>query len=529
MPELTVESGPLAGASFSFDCQVTIGRGELADVRLDDATVSRRHAELRPELGAWMVIDLGSANGVLVNDERIAAPRRLVDGDRVGIGQVVLRFGSARPAAATPTPVTPLPAVPAGGAARVFQDLLSRVRLFCDLGELGGEKLDVPTLARRALDALLRAYPRVDRAALFLVAPVGQGLNLLAQAARDARAMQPSTVAPLAQEALRHAGGLLLVDERERHQLTERLRMAPLYGAAAALPLRHHGEAIGALCLDSYKDAQALRASDREALLAAANLLACLLAPSREPSRDAALERHDLALARRIQQRFLPQAPPALSGYAIVDEYAAARVIGGDHYDFLALADGRQALVVADVSGKAVSGALYMARLGAVLRQAAGRTRRATELLDDINATLYAELEAGMFVTMLVLVIEPRSGALELAAAGHPAPLVRRADGTVAALALEGGPPLGAMSEPSYGAARHALEPGDVLLLYTDGLDEAHSPQGELFGIERVRAALSDAASAQEAIAALREALAAFVGNEPQSDDLTLLAVQRLP
>jgi sigma-B regulation protein RsbU (phosphoserine phosphatase) len=134
-----------------------------------------------------------------------------------------------------------------------------------------------------------------------------------------------------------------------------------------------------------------------------------------------------------------------------------------------------------------------------------------------------------MFVTMLVLVLEPRSGALELAAAGHPAPLVRRADGMVSALAIEGGPPLGAMSEPSYAASRHALEPGDVVLLYTDGLDEAHSPEGELFGVERVRAALADAASAQEAIAALREALAAFVGNEPQSDDLTLLAVQRLP
>jgi serine phosphatase RsbU (regulator of sigma subunit)/pSer/pThr/pTyr-binding forkhead associated (FHA) protein len=528
MPELIVESGPLSGASFSFDCQVTLGRGELADVRLDDVTVSRRHAEVRPQLGAWEVVDLGSANGVLVNDERIAGPRRLADGDRIGIGQVVLRFGSARPAAATPTPVTPLPAVPAGGAARVFQDLLSRVRLFCDLGDLGNQKLDAPTLARRALEALLRAWPRTDRAALFVVAPMGAALNLLAQASREQRATQHAAVAPLAQEALRHAGGLVLTEEGERHQLTERLRMAPLYGAAAAIPLRHNGEPIGALYLDSLKDAHALRASDREALVAAANLLACLLAPSREPARDREVERHDLALARRIQQRFLPQSPPSLSGYAIVDDYAAARVIGGDHYDFLSLADGRQALVVADVSGKAVSGALYMARLGAVLRQAAGRTRRATELLDDINATLYAELEAGMFVTMLVLVLEPRSGALELAAAGHPAPLVRRADGSVAELAVEGGPPLGAMSEPSYGTTRHVLEPGECLLLYTDGLDEAHDPEGALFGLDRVRAALAGADSAQEAIAALRESLAAFVGNEPQSDDLTLLAVQRL-
>lgn len=528
MPELIVESGPLAGTSFSFDCQVVIGRGELVDVRLDDVTVSRRHAEIRPTLGTWELVDLGSANGVLLNDERIAASRPLRDGDRVGVGQVMLRFGSTRPAAATPTPVTPLPAVPAGGAARVFQELLSKVRMFCDIGELGQEKLQPAALARRALEALLRGWPRLDRGAVFLVAPVGPGLNLLAQAARDQRAMQPGAIAPLAHEALRHASGLLLTDERERHQLTERLRMLPLYGAAAAMPLRHGGEAIGALYLDSLKDATALRASDREALVAAANLLACLLGPLREPQRDLDVERNDLALARRIQQRFLPQAPPALAGYSIVDDYAAARVIGGDHYDFVALADGRQALVVADVSGKAVSGALYMARLGAVLRQAAIRTRHATELLDDINATLYAELEAGMFVTMLVMVLEPRTGAVELASAGHPAPLVRRADGAVAALPIEGGPPLGAMSEPSYARTRHQLDPGDCVLLYTDGLDEAHSPEGTLFGIERVIAALAAASTAQETIAALRESLAAFVGNEPQSDDLTLLAVQRL-
>jgi sigma-B regulation protein RsbU (phosphoserine phosphatase) len=528
MPELIVEAGPLAGASFSFDCQVTIGRGELADVRLDDVTVSRRHAEIRPQLGTWELVDLGSANGVLVNEQRVSGPTRLSDGDRIGIGQIMLRFGSARPAAAMPTPVTPLPAVPADGAARVFQELLSRGRVFCDLGELGNQKLDAPKLARSVLDILLRGFPRVDRTALYVLAPVGQALNLLAQATRDQRPMQPTAVAPLAHEALRHAEGLMLLDERERHALTTRLRMAALYGAAAAIPLRHNGEAIGVLYLDSLKDGTALRAADREALVAVANLTACLIAPSREPPRDHQVERHDLTLARRIQQRFLPQAPPALSGYAIVDDYAAARVIGGDHYDFVALSDGRQAIVVADVSGKAVSGALYMARLGVVLRQAASRTRRAAELLSDMNSTLYAELEAGMFVTMLAFVLEPRSGMVEMAAAGHPAPLLRRRSGEVVTLVVEGGPPLGAMSDPSYPSTRHQLEPGDCVLLYTDGLDEAHNPEGQLFGLERVRAALADADSARATILALREALAAFVGNEPQSDDLTLLAVQRL-
>jgi sigma-B regulation protein RsbU (phosphoserine phosphatase) len=295
------------------------------------------------------------------------------------------------------------------------------------------------------------------------------------------------------------------------------------------IPLEAQGERLGALYLDATKDNDAIKPSDREHLRGLANLIGVQLGALFEPRRDREVERHDLTLARRIQQRFLPQAPPTLSGYALVDTYAAARTIGGDHYDFLVLTDGRHALVIADVSGKALSGALYMARLGMILREAARRTRRASELLDDVNAVLYNELEAGMFVTMLVVVLEPRSGQLEIAAAGHPPPLLRAADGSVRTLEVQPGPPLGAMSEPTYVASRHVLEAGQCLLMYTDGLDEAHDADGNLFGAERVRASFARAEDARGAITGLREELARFVGTTAQSDDLTLLAVQRMP
>jgi sigma-B regulation protein RsbU (phosphoserine phosphatase) len=202
-------------------------------------------------------------------------------------------------------------------------------------------------------------------------------------------------------------------------------------------------------------------------------------------------------------------------------------VIGGDHYDFLTLADGRQAVIVADVSGEALSGALYMARLGSVLKQAAVRNRRAAELLEDVNRVLYAELEAGMFVTMAALVLEPRSGALELASAGHPAPLVRRRDGRVEILDAPPGPALGTMSDPSYQSAKHQLGNGECALLYTDGLSEATDAAGASFGLERVRAILAEADGAEATITKLRESLARFVASQPQSDDLTLVAMQR--
>ena len=524
MPELFVESGPMAGRAFSFDGRAVIGRGETADVRVDDVTISRRHAEIRPDGERWEVADLGSANGTLLNDDRLSAPVWLNDGDRITLGQVVLRFAQAAQRAAAPeAALTPKP----GEGGRVFQDLLSRVKLFCDLGAAGAGRQSGEEAARRVLAAVLAGFPRLDRAVLFAYVPVGDSMSPLAKLARNDADFDANEVTAIAREATRHQAGVLPADDNERLALTTRLGLLPLYGACAAMPLRFAGELVGALYVDSLKDTSALRPADREHLQGVAGVIACLIGPLREPPRDMAVERHDLTLAKRIQQRFLPQAPPELPGYRLVDSYSAARVIGGDHYDFLRLADGRLAVVVADVSGKAVSGALYMARLGAILKQAASRTRRAAELLADVNGLLYSELEAGMFVTMGVLVLEQRTGAIEIASAGHPSPLIRHRDGRVTALESPAGPPLGAMSEPVFESARMGLSPGDLVLMFTDGLDEAHNPQGGLFGLERVQQTLAANSTASALVEALRDALARFVSTEPQSDDLTIVALER--
>src|SRR5258708_11827499 len=124
------------------------------------------------------------------------------------------------------------------------------------------------------------------------------------------------------------------------------------------------------------------------------------------------MEAHDLALARRIQQHFLPQSPPNIPGYRIADSYAAARVIGGDYYDFFQYKDGRHGLVIADVSGKAVSGALYMARLSVQVRVLARNLAGPEELLAGLNRKLNQELEPGMFVTMFAAALDAPSGTL---------------------------------------------------------------------------------------------------------------------
>jgi serine phosphatase RsbU (regulator of sigma subunit) len=326
---------------------------------------------------------------------------------------------------------------------------------------------------------------------------------------------------------VRQENGMAVVDAATRDALAKRLQVAGLPAALLGVPLRIGSEVLGALYLDSADHAQAWRAADQELFLGVAGQLAWLIATQRGRSSERAIESHDLALARRIQQRFLPQSAPAIGGYQIAESYSAARVIGGDYFDFFNYRDGRAGIVIADVSGKSVSGALYMARLSVQVRALARHMSGPNELLAGLNRKLYQELEPGMFVTMLAAALEPEAGTLEFSCAGHPPPLVRAADGRVSELAAPGALPLGAMNDVQFAQHSVTLAPGSCVLLYTDGLDEAHNEKQELFGKERVMEALRRGGNAQDVLDSMLVDLARFTAGEAQSDDLTLIAMSR--
>lgn len=525
MIELAIEGGPLDGSRFTLTEGGVLGRGQMADLRVDDATVSRRHAEVRKAGAGWEVVDLGSANGTRVNGISVGTGAPLSNGDVIELGQVAIRVALARPVSVTPTGDSAM--APTVGSA-FFQEVLARLKLFCELGTLSSAKLAPEARYQQALLCVLRAFPKLDRVLLLMLNATGDAFTLKGVATRISHTLNTQALAPIAREALRQSDGLLAFNGSDRERVAKRLGLLPFQGALAVLPVRASGAALGVIYMDSEKDEDALRSGDRESLTAVANLLGSMLAAERATKQQSAIENQDLALARSIQQRFLPQSPPNFNGYSIVDSYTAARVIGGDHFDFLTLVDGRTAIVVADVSGKAVSGALYMARLGAVLRQAASRARRAPELLTDLNTVLYPELEAGMFITMLIGVLDPRSGALELASAGHSGPLIRHANGRIERVEVPAGPALGAMSQPAFEAEKIALVPGDLMLFYTDGLDEAHDAKGDLFGHDRIKTSMSMATGAAATLRQILDDLGRFVGSEPPHDDLTLVLVERL-
>jgi serine phosphatase RsbU (regulator of sigma subunit) len=243
---------------------------------------------------------------------------------------------------------------------------------------------------------------------------------------------------------------------------------------------------------------------------------------------DRELLEHDLALARRIQQSFLPAKPPEPPGWHVAVEYSPAQAVGGDLYDFIALPDGRLGVALGDVSGKGVSGALFMARLTSALRTAAARSAYPSDVLEELNELLAAEAAEGMFVTLAYGTLDFATGRFEMASAGHLPPLLRHADGRCGEVRIKSSSPLGVvrpLSAPTFG---WELAKGTVVVLMSDGLTEAMTPAGEQLETKRVLDALKSAAGPPATVLeAILHAARDHVGTRGFDDDLTVLCFGR--
>jgi serine phosphatase RsbU (regulator of sigma subunit)/predicted ester cyclase len=236
----------------------------------------------------------------------------------------------------------------------------------------------------------------------------------------------------------------------------------------------------------------------------------------------------ELQVARRIQQASLPKEVPELEGWQISPYYQPAREVGGDFYDFHLLSEGRLGLVVGDATGKGVPAALVMSTTCGML-QAVSQTLDSSspgEVLSRVNETLVARVPPNMFVTCFYAILDPKRGSLNYANAGHDLPYVQR--GGDAEELRARGMPLGLMPGMSYEEKEIVLDAGEAAFFYTDGLVEAHHPDGEMFGFPRLRALISEHAEEGRLESLLLEELNTFVGGDwEQEDDITLLTLKR--
>lgn len=437
------------------------------------------------------------------------------------------------------------------GVAILFNPLRTRLNHFVDsrffperhdaaetLGLMGTalrEEVDINRLTDQ-LETVIWNTLRPAHVLSWLRTPTGFGVSLApANQASDVQTQVAQLNAeidadnPLV-ELLQRASGVVELDRLEMDSETlQRLRATDV---RLLVPLVSQGELAGWLTLGPRLSEQGYSLDDYQLL----NMLATQAAPAvqvaqlvRERETEA-LERErleqELRVARFIQQTLLPQEPPALPGWRVAGHYQPARAVGGDFYDYLPLADGRMGFVIGDVTDKGVPAALIMATTRSILRSAAHQSGSPGEVLRLVNELLVPEMPPKMFATCLYAVLDPATGRLRYANAGHNPPCHWTREGVTELWAT--GMPLGLMPGMQYEENETTLAPGDSLLLYSDGLVEAHNAYREMFGSPRLHALLSQHAGAPDLIERLLADLADFSGiGREQEDDVTLVTIER--
>src|SRR5215212_4503517 len=315
------------------------------------------------------------------------------------------------------------------------------------------------------------------------------------------------------------------------------LRAMKEAGVRLVVPLVSQGELIGLLNLGPRLSQQEYSADDRKLLsdlstqTAPAVRVAQLVRQQQQEAQERERIEQELRIARLIQQTLLPKTLPRFPGYDVAAYYQPAREVGGDFYDFLELEDGRLGLVIGDVTDKGIPAALVMATTRTMMRAAAQRLFSPGEVLRSANEALVTDIPPNMFITCLYAILEPESGHIVYANAGHDLPYHRRASRSEGAEELRArGMPLGLMSGMDYEEKEIVLGKGESVLFYSDGLVEAHDPEREMFGFPRLQGLVGTHRSGGSSlIGFLLSELTDFTGDGwEQEDDITLVTLERL-
>lgn len=301
-----------------------------------------------------------------------------------------------------------------------------------------------------------------------------------------------------------------------------------------SVPLISQGELIGLLNLGPRLSEADYSTDDRRLLntlstqAAPALRVAQLARQQQMEARQRERMEQELRVARVIQQTLLPKEVPSIPGWTMDAYWQPARAVSGDFYDFITFPDGKLAIVAADVTDKGVPAALVMATTRSILRVVAEKLVFPGPVLAEANDRLCPDIPANMFVTCLYALLDPATGVVRYANAGHNPPYQRTQAGINEIRAR--GMPLGLMPEMIYEEKEVVINPGENVILYSDGLIEAHNPQGEMFGFPRLRDLLTVPQCGGELIACMVDELKTFTGPDwEQEDDVTFVSLERLP
>jgi sigma-B regulation protein RsbU (phosphoserine phosphatase) len=394
-----------------------------------------------------------------------------------------------------------------------------------------GSTLDLDSVLNAVIDQVV-GVTRAERG--FLMLGDSRGLDF-----RVARGIDQKTIeAPefevsrrVIERVAQTGQGVMTSDAQTEEWLAESTSVASLkLRSIMCVPLLVQGRRIGLVYVDNRMQAGMFGKDDLELLQAVASTAAVAIENARLHMAEvekARLER-ELEVARQVQTSLMPLKPPDIPGFELAGLWRAAREVGGDFYDFVPRGDGQVGIVIGDVTDKGVPAAFFMALARTTLRASLTAGGSALTGLQQANQLISADSSSGMFVTLLYVELVPGSRVLSSINAGHMPPLRYRAIEMDVARLPRGGLPLGVEPQGRFGETQTELSKGDALLLYTDGLVDAMNPQGDFYGWDRLRRAVSASGglSAAEMLGAIDRDVNRFTAGNAPFDDLTMVVVK---
>jgi phosphoserine phosphatase RsbU/P len=517
---------------------ITIGRASECTVPIRDRFLSRRHAEIVPVSGDWILKDCGSANGTYLNGVRLDSQKVLSSGDRIRLGDSEIIFQMqdllSTSIAVRESPVAPTISIP-------YRDIvdtqpgptidLDRLRI---LNALAVELIEDHPLDRLfgfVVDRLLQ-HLHPSRVAIALLNEEGSAFTMIEVRRSDNRDDEELTISrTLLREVVDERRVLAFVDTSADERLAS-AKSIVMQGIRSAIiaPITLEGAVAGVLYLDYLQANRNVSDEDVHLLGQIARLASIKLETTR--LREAAIQKRlieeELRTAATIQRGLLPRQPPVVPGFTVAGSNRPCMTVSGDYYDFVVQPDGRLWFIIADVAGKGVTAALIMASLQSAFRILVKEDPAPDRLAARLNATLRESLSNTRFVTLILGRLDPSTGSLEFTNAGHPHPIHVSKTGTeqVGFTNLL----VGLFPIPPYVTQTAHLGPGDSLVLFTDGAFECCSEQGAELGIPGVRRAVESTwgERADEIADQLRGEVLRHVQNPVDiADDLTIMVLSR--
>ena len=561
MAHLVVSKGNEAGSTIHLAKVTCLGRGLDMDVRLDELTVSKRHARIiRDDRGEYILEDLASSNGTFLNGVEITT-KPLNDGDEIRIGASIFVFHKS------PSDTSYIGVEDEGGLIDIDQDtapssVVSRVdmssqarapaatpaadttveelvktnyrlRTLLEIVQSIGGALDEDELLNRIVDKLFEVFPETNRGFIILREPETGRLTPRAQrvsgsgAATEERLQISETILDYVLEKKQAILSTDLMSD-DRLPTSQSILDFDMRSVMCA-PLLYEDEVLGFIQLDTSRITNNYDDDGLHLLAGIANQAALTIANTRLHSELVKRERleQDLRNARRIQTSFLPKEPPDVTNYSFANYYGTALEVGGDFYDTVNVADGQVLITVGDVSGKGITAALMMAVMASNVRFFAGSRLGPAELLRKLNGAALGS-ETDMFVTVLVMYLDRATHRVTMCNAGHCYPMRRSANGDVERIEGANGFPVGITADADFPETTFDIAAGDVICLFTDGVIEAMDMEGKQFGYKKLARVMQAAGGTPEAVVeGIQRAIREHAGAAPQSDDLTIVCFSR--